>query len=342
MFIEINFDNMFGKTERKEYNCYLQYNDAKEYYDRELLSFSSGKIQLQGYLYGTENQKGLIVISHGMGGGAENYLAETLYFVNHGYQVFGYDNTGCYDSEGKNSIGLSQSVIDLDAALTYIEKETRFKGIPVFLYGHSWGGYAVTAIFNYNHEIAGSVSVAGFNQPMSMILEWTKGMMGNFAYIEYPYIYIYQKMLFGKNANMSAVDGIDNTDTPILIIHGNKDTIVGYNGAGTIAYRDEITNPNVEYKICDGEKQNEHNNLFMSLDATTYAEKLDVDYDELVKQYNENIPKEVDKEFCANVDKRKISALDEAFMQDVLTFYDNAIKNKRSKGKHFVIIFVQW
>lgn len=43
----------------------------------------------------TGNQKGLIVISHGMGGGAEGYMAETLYFVNHGYQVFGYDNTGC-------------------------------------------------------------------------------------------------------------------------------------------------------------------------------------------------------------------------------------------------------
>ena len=170
----------------------------------------------------------------------------------------------------------------------------------------SWGGYAVTAIFNYNHEITGSVSVAGFNKPMSMILEWTKGMMGNFAYIEYPYIYLYQKMLFEKNSNMLAVDGINNTTTPILIIHGNKDTTVAYNGAGTIAYRDDITNPNVEYKICDGEKQNEHSNL--------------------QKQYNENIPKEIDAEFCANVDKQKMSELDEDFMQDVLTFYDNAVK----------------
>lgn len=324
--VKINFDDMFGRTERTEYSCYLRYEDIKDQYHRELLSFSSGENQLQGYLYGTENKKGLIVISHGLGGGAESYMAETLYFVNHGYQVFGFDNTGCYESEGKNSVGLSQSVIDLDAALSYIEKDSRFDGIPVFLYGHSWGDYAVTAIFNYNHEIAGSVSVAGFNKPMSMILEWTKGMMGNFAYVEYPYIYLYQKLLFGKNTNMSAVDGINNTDTPILIIHGNKDTTVGYEGAGTIAYRDEITNPNVQYKICDGEKQNDHNRLFMSLDAIAYGKKLDADYDKLQKQYNENIPKEIDAEFCANVDKEKLSALDENFMQDVLTFYDSAVK----------------
>ncbi len=191
---------------------------------------------------------------------------DLLYFVDHGYQVFGYDNTGCYKSEGKNSVGLSQSVIDLDAALSYIENEKRFKSIPIFLYGHSWGGY---------------------------------------AYVEYPYIYLYQKMLFGENTNMSAVDGINNTDTPILIIHGNKDTTVGYEGAGTIAYRNEITNPNVQYKICDGERQNDHNKLFMSLDAIAYEKKLNADYDKLQKQYNENIPKEIDAEFCANVDKEK-------------------------------------
>lgn len=332
IFIKINFDNNFRKTERKEYSSYLRYEDVKERYDRELLSFQSGKNQLQGYLYGAENKKGLIVISHGIGGGAENYLAETLYFVDHGYQVFSYDNTGCYESEGKNSVGLSQSVIDLDAALSYIEKQVRFEGIPIFLYGHSWGGYAVTAIFNYNHKITASVSVAGFNKPISMILEWGKGMIGNFAYIEYPYICIYQTLLFGKNANLSAVDGINSTDTPILIIHGNKDTTVGYEGAGTIAYRKEITNPNVQYKICDGEKQNDHNKLFESLDAIAYADEMNAVYENLCQQYNDKIPKEVEEEYYANIDKEKMSELDEKFMQDVLAFYEKAVVNEREGG----------
>lgn len=309
----------------REYTPYLRYEDVEEQYDRELLSFTSGASQLQGYLYGADNTKGLVVISHGMGGGAEGYMAETCYFVDNGYQVFGFDNTGCYRSEGKDCVGLSQSVIDLDAALTYIEKQERFGDMPVFLYGHSWGGYAVTAIFNYNHDIAASVSVAGFNEPMDMILEWTKDMMGGFAYVEYPYIYLYQMMLFGKNANMAAVDGINSTDTPILIVHGNDDTTVGYEGAGTIAYRDEITNPNVQYKICDGEKQNGHNDLFMSLDAIAYEDEMNAEYEKLYEQYDENIPEEIEAEFYANIDKAKMNELDTAFMQDILTFYESAI-----------------
>lgn len=324
VFIRISFDDIFGRTELPTLTAYLRYEDVKGDYERELLSFPSGKNQLQGYLYGAGNTKGLVVISHGLGGGAESYMAETIYFVEHGYQVFGYDNTGCYRSEGENSVGLSQSVIDLDAALTYIETEERFGELPVMLYGHSWGGYAVTAIFGYDHEIAASVSVAGFNKPMTMILEWTKDMMGGLAYVEQPYIYIYQKLLFGKNANLSAVKCINRTDTPILIIHGNEDTTVGYHGAGIINYRDEITNPNVQYKVCDKEGQNDHNRLYMSKDGIAYGEELDAAYDKLYKQYNGEIPEEVDEEFYGEIDKYRLSALDEEFMQDVLAFYESS------------------
>lgn len=322
VFIKINFDDLFGRTEMRENTAYLRYSDVADEYDREMLSFVSGEHRLQGYLYGAENEKGLVVISHGLGGGAESYMAETICFVDNGYQVFGFDNTGCYRSEGKNCVGLSQSVIDLDAALSYIEGEERFDGMPVFLYGHSWGGYAVTSIFNYDHDIAASVSVAGFNKPMEMILEWTEDMMGGFAYVEYPYIYLYQWMLFGRNANMSAVEGINSTDTPILIIHGNADNVVGYEGAGTIRYRESITNPNVEYKICDKENQNDHNRLFMSLEAIAYGDELDAEYEKLEEQYDGNIPQEIEAGYYADIDKQKMSGLDADFMQDVLEFYE--------------------
>lgn len=324
IFIKVNFDDMFGRTEMRKYSAYIRYGDVEKQYERELLSFMSGENRLQGYLYGADNANGLVVISHGMGGGAEGYMAETLYFVDHGYQVFGFDNTGCYQSEGKNCIGLSQSVIDLDAALSYIEQEERFDGIPVFLYGHSWGGYAVTAIFNYDHDIAASVSVAGFNKPMEMILEWAEGMMGGFACVEYPYIYLYQKLLFGKNANMSAVDGINSTDTPVLIIHGSDDTVVGYEGAGIIAYRDSIDNPNVQYRICSKEGQNGHNNLFVSSEALSYADEMNALYEKLCEQYGDDIPEEAEEEFYAGINKWKMSELDADFMQDVLAFYKNA------------------
>lgn len=324
--IKMVFDDMFGRVESGKYSAYLRYEDVEENYERELLSFPSGKNQLQGYLYGAENTKGIVLISHGMGGMAESYMAETVYFVDHGYQVFAFDNTGCAGSEGETSVGVAQSVVDLDAALTFIEGEERFMELPVFLYGHSWGGYAVTAIHHFDHEIAASVSVAGFNTPMEMILEWSKDMMGGFAYVEYPYIYLYQMMYYGNRNNLSAVDGINNTDTPILLIHGAQDTTILPDGAATIAHKEEITNPNVQYKICDKELQNGHGNLYMSLDAIKYMEELNEEFVPLYEEYDGQIPDDIKDTFYGKIDKFRTSALDEEFMQDVLTFYEDAMK----------------
>jgi len=327
IFIKRSFDDIFQRTSLREYSAYLRYEDVEGQYSRELLTFPSGENRLQGYLYGAGNGKGLVVISHGLGGGAVSYLAETLYFVDHGYQVFSYDNTGCHASEGKNCAGLPQSVLDLDAALTYLEGQARFAGLPVLLYGHSWGGYAVTAIFNFPHDIAASVSVAGFNRPMTMILEWGESMMGPLVYVEYPFISLYQRLLFGSGLDLTAVDGINSTDTPVLLIHGSGDTTVRFTGAGTIASRGEITNPNVQYKICDTPPQDDHSHLFVSLDALAYGEEINEAYGALYDRYGGEIPEDVDWAFYAGIDKARMSALDEGFMADVLRFYEAALKN---------------
>lgn len=326
VIVKVNFDDIFSRTTLDPLSVYLRYSDVEKDYPRELMSFMSGENKLQGYLYGSNNTKGLVVISHGLGGGAEEYLAETLCFVDAGYQVFCYDNTGCFESEGDSCIGLSQSVIDLDAALTYIEQESRFKGLPVLLYGHSWGGYAVTAIFNYNHNITASVSVAGFNKPMQMIVEWARGMMGGFAYAEYPFIWLYNKTIFGDKLDIYAVDGINSTETPILLIHGSGDNTIGINESAIMAYRDKITNPNVQYKICEKENQNGHSTLSMSADALKYIDELEAQYDKLDAEYDSEMPEDIEKSFYGSVDKFKCSELDTDFTESVLDFYDSVIK----------------
>lgn len=322
IIVKVNFDDVFGRTVLDHDTYYLQYADIEEKHPHELISFMSGENKLQGYLYGDDNTKGLVVICHGLGGGAENYTAQTVSFVEAGYKVFSYDNTGCYNSEGDNCVGLVQSVKDLDSALTFIEGDSRFEGLPVYLYGHSWGGYAVTAIFNYDHDIAASVSVAGFNKPMQMIIEWARGMMGGFAYVEYPYIWLYQKTVFGNDLDITAVNGINNTDTPIMIVHGTDDQTIGFDESAIIAYRDDITNPNVKYSVWDNENQNGHNSVFRSADAVVYADECDREFNRLYDEYDENIPEDIEKAFYDGVDKVKASELNGELTEEILKFFE--------------------
>jgi len=290
------------------------------------VAFYSGENLLQGRLYAADNPEGLVVISHGMGGGEGSYLAEALYFMEHGYQVLAYSNTGCWDSEGKTCVGLSQSVLDLDAALTWVESESRFDGVPVYLYGHSWGGYAVAAIFHFDHPIAASASVAGFNDPMTMIMEWGQSMLGPAIYLEFPFILLNQRLTFGDILDLTAVDAINSTDTPILVIHGDGDQTVSFDKAGIIASREQITNPNVRFKVCGGEGQNGHNNLFYARDALAYVEEKNKAYDAIYERYDGEIPEDVRREYYANVDKSLANKLDPDFMGEVLAFYQQASK----------------
>lgn len=91
---------------------------CKEYF------FASDKGQkLAGYLYRVgNNQHGIVVMAHGFGGGGHNsYMDVANYFVMNGYFVFVYDATGCDKSEGEGVGGVSQGVIDLDYAISFVE-----------------------------------------------------------------------------------------------------------------------------------------------------------------------------------------------------------------------------
>jgi len=317
------YDSNFSRVDASGYTAYLRYEDVTGY-DRTQVSFMSGDNTLTGYIYGEDSNKGLIVIAHGLGGGAESYFPETMFFVDNGWRIFSYDCTGSYNSEGDSTKGLPQSVLDLDAALCYIEQQNL--GLPIMLYGHSWGGYGVTAVLNYDHEISGVVSISGYATPMKLLHEQAQEMMGVFSALTYPYEWLYQRMLFGSTADLSAIDGINKSNVPVMIIHGLEDEVIRYDGAGIIAYRDSITNENVVYKTCDTQDQSGHNNLFMSKAQAAYKAKINEEYKALYDSYGGIIPNDVNTDFYAGIDKYLASELDATFMSEINDFFESCIK----------------
>jgi alpha-beta hydrolase superfamily lysophospholipase len=325
IFVKIIYDKQFSRHDKPAVSAYLTYADIKGY-DRSIVKFKSGKNNLTGYIYGEENKKGLVVIAHGLGGGAENYLPETLYLVDKGWRVFSYDCTGSYESEGDGTVGLPQSLKDLDAALAFIESNNAMKDLPIMLYGHSWGGYAVTSILNYNHQVAASVSISAFNSPNDLLFEQAKSMMGLFAYVEYPFLWAYQTMLFGKTALTTSVEGINKTNIPVMIIHGDKDETIAYDGASVIAQRNKIVNPNVIYKTCSDENRNGHNNLLQSETGSKYFKEINKEYKEVYNSYSGKIPEDIKNKFYEVIDRHKTSELNINFMDEINSFYEKQLK----------------
>lgn len=322
--VKVMYDRQFDRADRPRFSGYIRYDDV-DGYDRRVVKFKSGSNALAGYIYGEGNDKGLVVIAHGLGGGAENYLAETQYFVDNGWRVFSFDCTGSHGSEGKGTVGIPQSALDLNAALSYIEADGTLNDLPVMLYGHSWGGYAVAAVLNYGHNIAAAVSIAGFNAPMEILFEQGKKMMGAAAYVEYPFLWAYQTVLFGRAAQLTAVDGINSSDTAVMIIHGEKDEGISYDGASIMAHRSEIANPNVVYKTCTAENRNGHSSLFRSDAAAQYIKEKNQVYQELYDLYNGHIPDDALADYYANVDRALVSELDIDFMSEINRFFERRV-----------------
>lgn len=313
-----NFSRGEYSDPRFTVDYYYEHYQAE--YPRTEVEFKSGDNTLMGFIYGEDNDKGLLVFAHGIGSGHEAYMKELLWFVDNGWRVFAYDATGSGHSEGNGTRGLPQSALDLDAALTFAESDARLNSLPVYLMGHSWGGYAVAAVLNFNHKITGAASISGYNEPIEMIFEWTEDM-GEFRYVMTPFVWIYNKALFGKYSGLTAVDGINRKNkptVPVLIIHGTEDGTIGYDKSSIISEKENITNPNAQYLTLNG---GGHNNIFYTKEALEYINEFNKDYRAVYDQYNGKIPEDVLEKIYSDCDRELVNTPNEDLLSQIESFF---------------------
>ncbi len=324
---KIVYDKQFPRYNRPDESttAQLRYSDIEADYARVLVNFQSGANTLQGYVYGMENTRGLMVVAHGLGGGADSYLPHIKHFVDQGLRVFAYDCTGSYDSEGKTTKGFPQSVLDLQAELTYIATQPDLSALPLLLFGHSWGGYAVANVLNYPHDIKGIISASGVNTAIDIIIEQGRSFMGGFIYTQYPFLWLYQRLLYGKVASFDAVTALNTTGVPALILHGVADKLVAYEGSALIARKDDIINPHVSYVTLTNPGRDGHNNLFKSEAAASYIEEINREYRKLYDSYDGQIPYELKKSFYDGIDRFLVQDLDPDLMQVIDGFIDSLV-----------------
>ena len=223
------YENTFGKRiyapERISHSV-----EEFEGLTRTKHTFSSDKgQQIVGYLYQRDGveYKGAAVLAHGFGsGGHRSYLAAVDFLVRNGYITFAYDVTGNDESSGKSVRGLPQGVIDLDHAITYAEGLDEFKGLPVVLFGHSWGGYSVSNVLRYHPEVKAAAVLSGFNRSTDLVESYARKMFGDFVKYLMAYEGLYERLKFGKYAANTALESFANSSMPVIVVQGSVDNIV--------------------------------------------------------------------------------------------------------------------
>lgn len=322
------FGEVFSRSELTEYTPYIRYEDIKDEIPRYEISFQSDGHTIKGNVYGN-GSKGLLFAVHGLNSNEEETMDVIHYFCKKGWTVLAYNHRGCFNSEGENQKGLAQSLIDLDSALTFCENDERLKNMPKVLFGHSMGGYAVCSVLNFNHDIKAVASFSGYNTPHEELCFFVRKFVGDvFGVTQYPFMWIYNKLLFGDMADISAVDGINKADIPITIVHGDNDTIVPHDSAGIIAHKEQITNPHVKYILRTKDVVDSHTKVIYSDKAAEYSKEADKRMDELKKKYGEEISDNELKAYYDSIDKFRMSELDEEIFDSINKMFEAAVADK--------------
>ena len=317
----------FGRGEYKTYPVPEYFYDYyKENYPRRNVSFYSGKNRLQGYIFGEENTKGLVVFAHGINSGHESYIKEIVWLVDNGWRVFAYDATGSCTSEGIGTTGLIQSALDLHAALTYVESDETLKDLPKCLMGHSWGGYAVAAGLYFEHDVKACASVAGYSDAIQMMMRFAGATMGKATALLRPFAYLEHLILFGKYATLTAVDGINRANIPVMLIHGTADELVRYDITGIVAHKDEITNPNIIIYPMSDQGQDAHSSIFHNAKSVEEIARINAQLIELEKKYGENIPDEERQRVLDDADLDLYNLPNDKLLGDINAFFEKALE----------------
>ena len=235
---------------------------------RTVCQFSSGENLLAGYYYPQaepSQANGLILLVPGFHAGGDDYLWQISQLLDYGWGVFNFDATGTLGSQGKNQVGFSQLIPDLEAAMKYIENNRRFGYNDIVLMGHSRGGYAACCSLERMQGVAAVVSVSGGNSAMEAVMQPAVEAVGPIGYGNYGFLWLYQAMLFGTELlGRQAHQEISESDVPVLVIHGTRDEDIPLQEGAIIGYKDRIESDHVEYLLCDAG----HTDLMYDADGT--------------------------------------------------------------------------
>ena len=322
------YNSFFERHERPDYAVtpgLCDYDRVDEFLPREEIYFKSGEAELCGYYYPADEPLGLVVLAHGYRAGADDYLPLTLRFVTDGDSVFTYDVRGTYNSGGESVKGMCQALIDIEAALDFVDSDERFLGLSVFLVGHSWGGYAVSSVLELHPDVAACVCIAPMADGSTVMVEMAEIHFSPIVRITKPIFDVYQDMLFGEYTDCNAKSGINSTDIPVLVAQGVDDDVITMDRLSITAYRDEITNPNVTYYFADG-LQGGHSEILYSDEAILYREKLADDLALMEAELGRELSYEELTEFYSDVDHALYSELNEELVTLIYETFEKANK----------------
>lgn len=284
--------------------------------------------RLRGYFYPARHPRGTVVFRHGLRSGADDYLPLIAAIVAAGYDLFTFDGTGAFDSAGDGTGGAPQWPLDLAATVAYLRSAGALRNdIPLYLVGHSLGGYAVAAALSLIDGVSACVSVAGMNDGVGLLADTAARYIRLRSALAIPSLVFreYQRLLYGRYADMTAVRGINSAAIPTLLVHGRADRILPLDGLSINAHADKITNPRVEYRVTPAPNDG-HDTVLLSGGAITYRSVITAERAQIESRRGRALTRAERAALSSRIDHRKYSEPSPTLVEGIVHTLERAEK----------------
>ena len=250
---------------------------------------SKDGIELHGVVWECPNPTAIVCIVHGLGEHSGRYAHVAEYFNANNFTVFAYDQRGHGKSGGKKGHSPSYEILLDDVEEILKEARAEYNDLPIFLYGHSFGGNVVCnyALLRDTNELKGlivsspwlklateppafQVKLAKFvskilpslTQPNGLnVTDISTDKAAVEAYKNDPLVHnkISTKLFTDVyNSGFWAIENADRLKLSTLVFHGSDDNITSPDGSQEFA---QNAGELVEFKLWEGMKHETHNDL---------------------------------------------------------------------------------
>lgn len=266
------------------------------------------------YYRGEKRVDRIIVFDHGMGCGHAAYMREINLLTERGFTVYSYDHTGTYRSEGDTIGGFSQSLSDLDKAITMLENHPEYKGADISVIGHSWGGFSTMNIAALHPRISHVVPMAGFISVQKIQEQFFSGFLKHYRKA----VFKLESERFPDYCELDGRKSLAGASTKALVIHSRDDYMVNFE-LHFDALRSALTgSENVEFLALEAKGHNPN----YTKDAVKLLQSFNAD----LRAKNKKKKLKTDEAkaaFVASYDWYKITDQDADVWDRIIAFLDN-------------------
>jgi len=233
-----------------------------------------------------KSEKGLVLITHGMGEHANRYGHMANFFSKEGFTVIAFDIRGHGYSQGKRGHTPSYGHLMDDMERVYLKIKADYPSLPIFLFGHSMGGNLVlNFLLRKPNELKGAMVTGpylrlGFEPPKWKIilaklsaniwpslsqpteleldaLSRNQEVIRKYEDDELVHDRITSAFFVNVHfAGQYAIDHAGEINIPLLIMHGSDDRLTSPEGSKAFATN---AKENVKLKLWNGLYHELHN-----------------------------------------------------------------------------------